>query len=46
MVRHTIKILQQMLQDFESVSDHFTLRIKGVNSSLYPEATQKKCENI
>ena len=23
MVRHTLKILQQMLQDFESVSDHF-----------------------
>ena len=31
MVRHTLKILQQMLQDFESVSDHFgTLCIKGL----------------
>ena len=31
MVRHTIKILQQMLQDFYSVSDHFgTLCIKGL----------------
>ena len=46
MERHTIKILQQMFQDFESVSDHFTLRIKGVNSSLYPEASKKKIENI
>ena len=25
MVRHTLKILQQMLQDFQSVSDHFTI---------------------
>ena len=32
MVRHTLEILQQMLQDFESVSDHFTtLRSKGLN---------------
>ena len=31
MVRHTFKILQQMLQDFKSVSDHFgTLCIKGL----------------
>ena len=31
MVRHTFKILQQMLQDFYSVSDHFmTLRSKGL----------------
>ena len=29
MVRHTLKVLQQMLQDFKSVSDHFgTLYIK------------------
>ena len=29
MVRHTLKILQQMLQDFQNVSDHFgTLTIK------------------
>ena len=35
MVRHTLKILQQMLQDFESVSDHFTtLRSKGLNDPL------------
>ena len=25
MVRHTLKILQQMLQDFESMCDHFGL---------------------
>ena len=32
MVRHALKILQQMLQDFESVSDHFgALCIKGLN---------------
>ena len=31
MIRHTLKILQQMLQDFKSVSDHFTtLRSKGL----------------
>ena len=31
MVRHTLKILQQMLQDFESVFDHFgTLYFKGL----------------
>ena len=30
MIRHTLKILQQMLRDFKSVSDHFeTLCIKG-----------------
>ena len=35
MVRHTLKILQQMQQDFLSVSDHFgTLCIKGLNSDL------------
>ena len=32
MVRHTLKILQQMLQDFESVSEHFaTLPSKGLS---------------
>ena len=32
MVRQTLKILQQMLQDFKSVSDHFgTLYIKEFN---------------
>ena len=31
MVRHTLKILQQMLQDFLSTSDHFgTLGINGL----------------
>ena len=31
MVRHTFKILQHLLQDFKSVSDHFgTLCIKGL----------------
>ena len=33
MVRHTLKILQHLLQNFKSVSDHFgTLCIKGFNS--------------
>ena len=33
MVSHTLKILQQLLQDFLSVSDHFTtLRRKGLMS--------------
>ena len=32
MVRHTLKILQQMLQDFKSVFYYFgTLCIKGLN---------------
>ena len=32
--RHTLKILQQLLQDFLSVSDHFgTLGIKGLKKS-------------
>ena len=32
MVRHTLKILQRLLQDFYSVSDHFTtLRSKGLS---------------
>ena len=36
MVRHTLKILQHLLQDFLSVSDHFTaLRSKGLNSFLW-----------
>ena len=31
MVRHTLKVLQQLLQDFQSEPDHFgTLRIKGL----------------
>ena len=31
MVGHTLKILQQMLQDFKSVPDYFTtLRSKGL----------------
>ena len=35
MVRHTLKILQQMLQDFESVSDYFTtLRSKGLVNQM------------
>ena len=33
MVKHTLKILQQMMQDFESVFDHFgTLHIKRLNN--------------
>ena len=38
MARHTLKILQQMLQDLKSVSDHFgTLCSKGLtmNSFLF-----------
>ena len=32
MVRRTLKILQHLQQDFESVSDHFgTLCIEGLN---------------
>ena len=35
MVRHTLKILQQMLQDFWSLSDHFgTSCIKGLINSF------------
>ena len=35
MVRHTLKILQQLMQDFYIVSDHFTiLRSKGFRSIL------------
>ena len=31
MVRHTLKILQQILQDFKSVSDHFaTCEVNGL----------------
>ena len=42
MVRQTLKILQQMLQDFKSMSDHFTtLRIKGLTIKL-PEPTTSK----
>ena len=34
MVRHTLKILQHLLQDFLSVSDHFTaMRSKGLSIS-------------
>ena len=33
LVRHTLKILQQMVQDFKKVSDHFTtLRSKGLKT--------------
>ena len=36
MVRHALKILQQMLQDFESVPHHFTaLRSKGLSVHKY-----------
>ena len=36
MVRHTLKTLQQMLQDFQSVSDHFTtLQSKGLITISY-----------
>ena len=53
MVRYTLKILQQMLQDFESVSDRFgTLHIKGLrhptekneslNHTLYKQTSYHK----
>ena len=33
MVRHTLQILQHLLQDFKSMSDHFTtLQSKGLNT--------------
>ena len=36
MAKHTLKILQQMLQDFYSVFDHFgTLCIKGLLSEIH-----------
>ena len=35
MVKHTLKILQQMLQDFSSVFDNFgALCIKGLRQGL------------
>ena len=46
MVRHTSKILQQTLQDFKSVSDHFgTLSIKDLRVTIHvnlgSEATRR-----
>ena len=37
MVRHTLKILQQMLQDFQSVPDHFQTLciIQGRRSGVF-----------
>ena len=41
MVRYTLKILQHLVQDFQSMSDHFeTLRIKGLNPTI--STTQAK----
>ena len=41
MVRHTLKIVQQMLQDFSSVSDHLgTLCSKGLTSSHLLKVTK------
>ena len=47
MVRHTLKILQQMLQDFQSVSDHFgTLCIKGLSiAKHFPSDSPKIQQN-
>ena len=46
MVRCTLKILQQMLQEFESVSDNFgTLCIKGIIKHLPVQSQQKKRYN-
>ena len=37
MVRHTLKVLQHLLQDFKNVSDYFTtLQSKGLILSLMP----------
>ena len=48
MVRHTSKILQHLLQDFKSESDHFgTLYIQG--SKVSPSKTvsvSSKCPSI
>ena len=42
-IRHTLKILQQMLQDFQSVSDHFwALCIKGYLSFAQIRKTHPK----
>ena len=58
MVRHTLKILQQILQDYWSLSDHFgTLCIKGLGKSTLPNllilfifslyvSIQCKCNNF
>ena len=41
MVKHTLKILQQMLQDFKSVSDHFTtLQSKGLLHASFSNKSQ------
>ena len=46
MVRHTLKILQQMLQDFQSVSDHFgklcikVLKMKFKHGDSFKTATR------
>ena len=51
MVRHTLKILQQMLLNFEGVPDHFgTLYIKGLRSQscnyeTFNNNNRQKCES-
>ena len=36
MVRHTLKILRHLLEDFQSVPDHFTtLRSKGLKPNVF-----------
>ena len=46
MVRQTLKILQQMLQDFKSVSDHFgTLCIKGLKTEKMSSDNNISCIN-
>ena len=45
MVRHTLKILQQMLQEYQSVSEHFgMLCIKGLSLVLYLQETKRSCK--
>ena len=48
MVRHALKILQQILQDFESVPDHFgTLCINRLNiRQLNPPKTFQCLKNV
>ena len=47
MVRPTLRILQQMLQDFWSVFDHFTtLRSKGLISQNMLKVDKNSYENL
>ena len=46
MVKHTLKILQEILQDFKSVIDHFgTLCIKGLRNFQSLIVLQEETKN-